>query len=94
MRTLFLALATSAVVFSTGVTPAAAADYLYCIQGDDFAGGAGDCSFSTYAQCQATASGRLAYCGVNRAVTANALMAERGPLALSAPKSSVRRIRH
>jgi hypothetical protein len=25
----------------------------------------GDCSYSTYAQCQASASGRYAYCGMN-----------------------------
>jgi hypothetical protein len=65
MRTLFLALATSAIVFATGVTEVAAGDYRYCIQGDDFPGGAGDCSFASYQQCQATASGRTAYCGTN-----------------------------
>ncbi len=43
----------------------AARDYRYCIQGDDFAGSPGDCSFASYQQCQATASGRKAYCGVN-----------------------------
>ena len=63
MRTLFLALATSATVFGTGVTEVAAGDYRNCIQGDDF--GAGDCSFASYQQCQATASGRTAYCGAN-----------------------------
>jgi hypothetical protein len=36
MRTVFLALATSATVFATGVTEVAAGDYRYCIQGDDF----------------------------------------------------------
>jgi hypothetical protein len=64
MRTLFLALVTSATVFVTGVTEVAASDYRYCIQGEDFAG-AGDCSFASYQQCQATASGRTAYCGAN-----------------------------
>ena len=43
----------------------AARDYRYCIQGNDFAGAAGDCSFASYQQCQATASGRTAYCGAN-----------------------------
>jgi hypothetical protein len=66
MRTVFLALATSAAIFATGLTPAGAQNYPYCIQGDDFPGGAGDCSFSSYAQCQATASGRTAYCEPNR----------------------------
>jgi Protein of unknown function (DUF3551) len=65
MRTLFLALATSATVFVTGITGVAAGDYRYCIQGEEFAGGSGDCSFDSYQQCQATASGRMAYCGAN-----------------------------
>ena len=75
MRTLFLVLAltTSATIFATGVTPAAAGDrvtpvaaseYRYCLQGDDYAG-AGDCEFTSYLQCQATASGRTAYCAAN-----------------------------
>jgi hypothetical protein len=64
MRTLFLVLATSATVFATGVTPAAASEYRYCLQGDDYAG-AGDCGFTSYQQCQATASGRTAYCAAN-----------------------------
>ena len=41
----------------------AARDYRNCIQGDAFAGGA--CSFASYQQCQATASGRTAYCVAN-----------------------------
>ena len=65
MRTLFLAaLATSATIFATGVTPVAAGEYRYCLQGDDFAG-AGDCEFTSYQQCQATAAGRTAYCAAN-----------------------------
>ena len=65
MRTLFLAaLATSATIFATGVTPVAASEYRYCLQGDDYAG-AGDCGFTSYQQCQATASGRTAYCVAN-----------------------------
>ena len=64
MRTLFLALAMSATVLATGVTLAAAGEYRYCLQGDEYAG-AGDCGFTSYQQCQASASGRTAYCGVN-----------------------------
>ena len=64
MRTLFLALATSATIFATGVTPVAASEYRYCLQGDDYAG-AGDCQFTSYLQCQAAASGRTAYCVAN-----------------------------
>ncbi len=64
MRTLFLVLATSATIFATGVTPVAASEYRYCLQGDDYAG-AGDCQFTSYLQCQAAASGRTAYCVAN-----------------------------
>jgi hypothetical protein len=64
MRTLFLVLATSATIFATGVTPVAASEYRYCLQGDDYAG-AGDCEFTSYLQCQATASGRTAYCAAS-----------------------------
>jgi hypothetical protein len=64
MRTLFLALATSATILATGVTPVAASEYRYCLQGDDYAG-AGDCGFASYRQCQAAASGRTAYCVTN-----------------------------
>ena len=64
MRTLFLALAMSATIFATGVTPVAASEYRYCLQGDDYAG-AGDCEFTSYQQCQATASGRTASCVAN-----------------------------
>ena len=64
MLPLFLVLATSATIFATGVTPVAASEYRYCLQGDDYAG-AGDCQFTSYLQCQATASGRTAYCAAN-----------------------------
>ena len=65
MRTLFLAaLTTSATILATGVTPVAASEYRYCLQGDDFAG-AGDCEFASYAQCEAAASGRTASCIAN-----------------------------
>jgi hypothetical protein len=44
--------------------PAAAYDYPWCVQGRD-TGIPGDCSYQTYAQCQASASGRFAYCNIN-----------------------------
>ena len=72
MRIVFLAFVTSAIVFFTGINAASANDYAYCIQGDDYAGGAGECIFTTKAQCQATASGRTAYCTENRNFSANA----------------------
>ncbi|MDH2357721.1 hypothetical protein ABIB90_008366 [Bradyrhizobium sp. JR4.1] len=37
---------------------------VYCLQGRTW-GYPGNCEFSTYDQCMATASGTLAYCGVN-----------------------------
>jgi len=77
MRAVFLAFVTSAVVFSTGPNPASASDYPYCIQGDDFAGGAGECIFATHAQCQAAASGRTALCTGNRDFGANAQLIDK-----------------
>jgi hypothetical protein len=64
MRTLLLALATSATTFATSITPVAASEYRYCLQGPDFAG-SGDCQFTSYLQCQAAASGRTANCVAN-----------------------------
>jgi Protein of unknown function (DUF3551) len=60
MRQAFLAL-----VLATSATSAMAGDYPYCIKGCDFGGGRGDCSFSSYQQCQATAAGRDAWCAPN-----------------------------
>jgi hypothetical protein len=61
MRTFFLVLATSATILATGLSPVAASEHRYCLEGDDYAG-LGDCGFVSYQQCQATASGRMAYC--------------------------------
>lgn len=77
MRALFLAFVTAAVVPLAAPGPASANDFPYCIQGDDFAGGAGECMFATRAQCQATASGRTAYCAENRYLHVNAQLADR-----------------
>ena len=44
--------------------PAAAYDYPYCVQGRGI-GIPGDCSYRTYAQCMASASGRGLYCNIN-----------------------------
>jgi Protein of unknown function (DUF3551) len=72
MRIVLIASVTSAIVFFTGLRAASANDYPHCIQGNDFAGGAGECIFSTRAQCQAPASGRTAFCTENRDFGANA----------------------
>jgi hypothetical protein len=54
--------------------PAAAREFPYCIKGCDFGAGTGDCSFSSQAQCQATASGRDASCAANPYFNAKADM--------------------
>jgi hypothetical protein len=64
-----------AVASLGAVGPGATAGALpYCIKGCDFAGGAGDCSFSSLQQCQATASGRDATCAANPYFNARAEM--------------------
>ena len=65
---LMMTFAAGIAVLSSG-TAAQARDYKYCLvsPGYDFPG---DCSYSTYQQCKASASGRLADCYVNpRAVS-------------------------
>jgi len=44
--------------------PAAAHDYPWCVQGVGV-GYPGECMYTSFAQCQASASGRLASCGMN-----------------------------
>ena len=77
VRIVLVAFVTSAIVFFTGHNAASAKDYPYCIQGDDFAGGAGECIFATRAQCQATVSGRTGSCTENRNFSANALLVDK-----------------
>jgi Protein of unknown function (DUF3551) len=48
---------------TTMATPAAAQSK-YCLQGTSW-GYPGNCQFSSYAQCRATASGTNASCGIN-----------------------------
>jgi hypothetical protein len=43
---------------------ASARDYPYCLQGDQW-GYPGNCQYSSYRQCMATASGTLSGCGIN-----------------------------
>jgi hypothetical protein len=74
MRGPLQALMLCCAVSIAGLTPAAAGNYPYCIKGCDFGAGRGDCSFSSYQQCQATASGRDAYCDINPLFSAKAEM--------------------
>ncbi len=61
-RTILLVWAVASV---GAIGPSVAGGLAYCIKGCDFGGGAGDCSFSSLQQCQATASGRDATCAAN-----------------------------
>ena len=58
------ALLTSGAATLAGSGPAAAIDYPYCIQGGGW-GVPGDCSYRSYAECMAAASGRRVYCNIN-----------------------------
>ena len=74
MRRAWLALLAAGAVSAAVAMPASAGQFPYCIKGCDFGAGAGDCSFSTLAQCQATASGRGASCAANPYFNAKAEM--------------------
>ncbi|MEH2497573.1 hypothetical protein V1294_004052 [Bradyrhizobium sp. AZCC 1678] len=74
MRRAWLALMVAFAVSAAVAMPAAAREFPYCIKGCDFGAGVGDCSFSTLAQCQATASGRDASCAANPYFNAKADM--------------------
>ena len=72
MRAAIWALMAIGFFAAIDAAPAAAAGMPFCITGCDFGGGAGDCSFASYAQCQATASGRDATCAANPYFSASA----------------------
>jgi len=67
-----------ALVSGGGATPASAGgyDYPWCVQGRGI-GYPGDCSYHTFEQCRASASGRSAGCGINPRVAFGS--ARRGP---------------
>ena len=72
MRTALWGLAAFCAIATLAALPAAAGEYPFCIKGCDFGAGRGDCSFSSYQQCQATASGRDATCAENPYYSAKA----------------------
>jgi Protein of unknown function (DUF3551) len=74
MRRAWLALMVAFAVSAAVAMPAVAREFPYCIKGCDFGAGVGDCSFSSLAQCQATASGRDASCAANPYFNAKADM--------------------
>ena len=63
MRNLALALLAASGLVMIGSMPAGAVGsrYPFCMQGND-APGLSDCSYTSYEQCQATASGRFLQC--------------------------------
>ncbi len=65
MRMAIWALAFGCAVLMIGTLSATAGDYPFCIKGGAYDLGFGDCSFSTYQQCQVTASGRDSWCDAN-----------------------------
>jgi uncharacterized protein DUF3551 len=66
VRRYMLAVAAIAAIggINLGAVPSAKAQDTYCLAGRS-EGSPGDCSYSTYAQCQASASGRDGTCGLN-----------------------------
>ena len=66
MRNLVLALLTAGGLAIVGAAPAQAVGtrYPFCIQGNDQPG-LSNCTFTSYEQCLATASGRFLYCVEN-----------------------------
>ncbi len=80
MRKLVLAAmaltAAGAAMLATSA-PAAAHDYPWCVAGRDM-GYPGDCSYASYNQCLASASGRNAYCSANPRVAYGAPVPPRG----------------
>jgi hypothetical protein len=66
MRSVVLALLAAGGLAMLGAAPAGAVGsrYPFCIQGNEFPG-LSNCTFTSYEQCQATASGRFLYCVAN-----------------------------
>ncbi|MBN9007443.1 MAG: DUF3551 domain-containing protein [Rhizobiales bacterium] len=66
-RGFLAAISIGTMIAFTGLasSSAEARDYPFCIKGDYYMSAVGDCSFDTYEQCKASASGRLAWCDAN-----------------------------
>jgi len=76
MSVLLTVMAAGAATFAGSAT-AAAYDYPWCAQGRGV-GVPGECSYQTYAQCMASASGRGLYCNINPRVAYGQLQPRRG----------------
>jgi hypothetical protein len=67
MRNLILttaAVLVAGLAVTAGSRPAAAHDYPWCLTGGGL-GYPGECYYMSYTQCEATASGRKAWCQIN-----------------------------
>lgn len=64
MRKIMLAIALGGAALSLGSIEASARDYAYCLTGRTV-GSPGDCAYTSYEQCQASASGRGLLCTIN-----------------------------
>lgn len=66
MRNVVLALLAASGLAMVAAAPAEAVGtrYPYCLQGSEYPG-LSNCSYTSYEQCQATASGRYLYCVEN-----------------------------
>lgn len=64
MKKLMIGIAMAGLTTLAATAPSEARDYKYCLfEGGGIVGR--DCSFDTYAQCSASASGRIADCRIN-----------------------------
>ena len=66
MRNAVLAMLAASGLVVLGAAPVGAVGtrYPFCIQGNDYPG-LSNCTFTSYEQCQASASGRFLYCVAN-----------------------------
>jgi len=66
MRSVILSLLAASAIATLAAAPAKAVGtrYPFCIQGDNYPA-LGNCTFTSYQQCQATASGRKLWCIAN-----------------------------
>lgn len=64
MRGVALAVLAAGMMAAAASTPVEAREYRFCVQSPE-TGIPGDCSYETYAQCRASASGRYADCFLN-----------------------------
>ena len=66
MRSAILAFLAAGGLGPAGIAPAEAVGvrYPFCLQGND-SPGLSNCTFTSYEQCQASASGRFLYCVAN-----------------------------